>query len=188
MPDERAHLGHWCFRRKRHGRLFASLARDALRVLGVERHDFLDARDGSLADAVPATGERLAAILAQWQPDVVMLPFMSDRHADHFAANRCLVDAAARLGTACDRLECMAYESWSPLHANLYVDITPSVEAKRQAIRCHASQLAFEDYVAAIEGLNRYRAMAGRVRGTHAEAFFVAAFPDYRRLLARMPL
>ncbi|HET9580821.1 MAG TPA: PIG-L deacetylase family protein [Usitatibacter sp.] len=161
----------------------------AMRALGVAAHDFLDARDGSLAAAVGSVGERLARILREWRPDVVLVPFLSDRHPDHFAANRCLMDAAERLGAGeCERLLCLGYESWSPLHANLYVDITPSLEAKRRAIRCHESQLAFNDYLQGVEGLNRYRAVSGLVKGTHAEAFFMASFPDYRRLFARMLL
>lgn len=164
-------------------------ARSAMQVLGVARHDFLGGRDGSLAEAVPEIGAKLAAILAEWRPDIVMLPFVSDRHADHFAANRCLMEAADRMGAAwCEGVRCLAYESWSPLHANLYVDITASLEAKRRAIRCHESQLAFNDYLAGIEGLNRYRAITGCIGGTHAEAFFLAALPDYRRIYRRMLL
>jgi N-acetylglucosamine malate deacetylase 1 len=161
----------------------------AMQVLGIMHHDFLDARDGSLCDAVPEIGARLAAVISDWRPDVVMLPFVSDRHVDHFAANRCLMDAAGRMGLGwAEGVQCLAYESWSPLHANLYVDVSESMDAKRRAIRCHESQLLFNDYLGGVEGLNRFRAVSGMVAGTYAEAFFMAPLPAYRRLYARMLL
>lgn len=161
----------------------------AMRELGIAHHDFLGARDGSLTEAVPDVAARLAAVISEWRPDIVMLPFVSDRHADHFAANRCLMDAAARLGRGWGaEVRCLGYETWSPVHANLYVDVTASMDAKRRAIRCHESQLAVIDYLGGMEAMNRYRAITGMVPGTHAEAFFMAPLEDYRRIYARMLL
>ncbi len=158
-------------------------ARAALSVLGVSQFDFLAARDGELSEAVGEVGAKLATIMAQAQPDVVLLPFITDRHPDHFAANRCLMDAVQRLGAGSeDGIECLGYELWSPLYANLLVDISPCMDLKRRAVACHASQLKSDDYMDGIEGLNRYRAVAGQVQGKYAEAYFRAPLATYRRL------
>jgi LmbE family N-acetylglucosaminyl deacetylase len=161
----------------------------ALEVLGVEDSCFLDARDGELGKHVAAVAERLAAILSQWRPDIVLLPFLTDRHADHFATNGCLLEAVARIDAPwTESLSCLGYETWSPIYANLYVDISAAIELKRKAVQCHASQLQLFDFLAGIEGLNRFRALSGLTDGTYAEAFFHAPLATYRRLYHKLRL
>jgi LmbE family N-acetylglucosaminyl deacetylase len=155
----------------------------ALAVLGVQEHEFLEVRDGELREAAGAVASTLARMLSEWRPDLVLLPFVTDRHADHFAANRCFLEAVGRLKhgwTAA--LQCLAYEIWSPIYANLYVDITATMDWKRRALGCYRSQLDHMDFAAGVEGLNRFRAVSGLVRGRYAEAFFLAPLPTYRRL------
>jgi LmbE family N-acetylglucosaminyl deacetylase len=121
------------------------------------------------------------------RPDVVLLPFLTDRHADHFATSRCFmaaVDAIAAPWT--ETIECLGYEVWSPIYANLSIDISACFETKRRAIACHASQLAHDDLLAGIEGLNRFRAVSGLVGGSHAEAYFRAPLPLFSSLYQRM--
>jgi LmbE family N-acetylglucosaminyl deacetylase len=155
----------------------------ALDVLGVEHCYFLDARDGQLRLQVAATAARLAAILSEWRPDIVLLPFLTDRHADHFATNRCFIEAVSQLeGDWAQSLNCLGYETWTPIYANVYVDISSTMECKRRAVKCHESQLRSNDFLAGIEGLNRFRAVTGLTGGTYAEAFFLAPLSTYRRL------
>jgi N-acetylglucosamine malate deacetylase 1 len=161
----------------------------ALQVLGVEDSCFLDGIDGALGRHAAPVTDRLADILAQWRPDTVLLPFLTDRHADHFATNGCLLDAVARIDAPwTESLSCLGYETWSPIYANLYVDISSAIEHKRRAVQCHASQLQFNDFLAGIEGLNRFRALSGLTEGTYAEAFFLAPLPTYRRLYHKLRL
>jgi len=159
----------------------------ALAVLGVAEHDLLALPDGALTDSVAAAAPRIADILAGWRPDLVALPFLTDRHADHFATNRCLMaalDEAQAAGHA--GFDCLGYEIWSPIYANLYVDVSDAMERKRAAIRCHASQLEHGDLLAGVEGLNRYRAVSGMTGGEHAEAFFLAPLETYRALYRKL--
>jgi len=79
-------------------------------------------------------------------------------------------------------MNCLGYETWSPIYANVYVDISSTVDCKLRALNCHESQLPFADFHAGVEGLNRYRAVTGMTGGTHAEAFFLAPLSTYRRL------
>lgn len=164
-------------------------AASALHVLGVDAHEFLGARDGSLREQVEDLAPRLASILDRWQPDSILLPFLTDRHVDHFAANSCLMAAAAQASGAWKtEAQCLGYEIWSPIYANLLVDVSDTMPLKREAIRCHESQIADADYLAGIEGLNRYRAVSGLATGTHAEAFYAAPFPAYQALYGEMLL
>jgi LmbE family N-acetylglucosaminyl deacetylase len=161
----------------------------ALKILGVEQCDFLDARDGQLRNHAASVVPRLADILSEWRPDIVLLPFLTDRHADHFAANRCLLEAVDRVDTAwAESLNCLGYETWSPIYANVYVDVTATMDCKRRALSCHASQLQFTDFLAGVEGLNRFRAVSGLTGGSYAEAFFLTPLPNYRRLYRKLLL
>ena len=161
----------------------------ALRILGVEQGYFLDACDGQLQREVSTVAGRLAGMLSEWRPDIVLLPFLTDRHADHFAANRCLIEAVGLLGPGwAESLDCLGYETWSPIYANVYVDISSTIACKLRALECHESQLPFSDFHAGVEGLNRYRAVTGMTGGTHAEAFFLAPLPTYRRLYHNLML
>jgi len=155
----------------------------ALDVLGVKDREFLEARDGELRASTSMVASKLAHALSQWRPDSVLLPFVTDRHRDHFAANCCFIEAIARLNAAWTRtLQCVAYEIWSPIYANVYVDISSTMEFKRKALSCYQSQISQTDFSGGVEGLNRFRAVCGMVGGEYAEAFFVAPLPNYERL------
>ena len=161
----------------------------ALGILGVEQRWFLRAKDGRLRDEVTDVVPRLAEILTDWRPETVLLPFLTDRHADHFAANRCLLEAVDRVDAAwAESLNCLGYETWSPIYANVYVDITATMDCKRRALSCHASQLEFTDFLSGVEGLNRFRAVSGLTAGSYAEAFFLTPLPNYRRLYRKLLL
>ena len=164
-------------------------ARCALSVLGVSEFEFLDAADGELRQQVSPVSERLADILAEFKPDVVMLPFLTDRHADHFAVNTCLVKSIERLqGEWLRKLQCFGYEIWSPIYANALVDITAYMSSKRNALECYQSQLSTRDYIAGMEGLNQFRAVSGLTGGRYAEAFFAVPYKTYHRLYQQLLL
>jgi N-acetylglucosamine malate deacetylase 1 len=154
-------------------------ARRAAQVLGVGALTFLDAEDSRLSSD-SRVGIRLREILVREKPDVVYLPFFTDAHPDHRAANTVL--SAATLGTSL-QFECRGYEVWTPLFANSLVRIDETIEAKRQAMECYRSQLAETDYLHCVNGLNAYRAMAfGTRKAQFAEAFHALALADYLRL------
>ena len=70
---------------------------------------------------------------------------------------------------------------WAPLHPNCIVDITESMELKMQALSCYTSQLAMNNYLDSVRGLNAYRSIANHSRG-YAEAYFRVTAREYREL------
>jgi len=173
-------------RRQMQDELVAQRRREAfaaLDVLGVEEKEFLAARDGELRASVSVIAPKLAQTLSQWRPDAVLLPFVTDRHRDHFAANCCFIEAIEQLNAAWTQaLQCVAYEIWSPIYANVYVDISATMRLKQRALSCYESQVSQMDFAGGMEGLNRFRAICGMVGGKYAEAFFVAPLPTYQRI------
>jgi LmbE family N-acetylglucosaminyl deacetylase len=161
----------------------------ALDTLGVEDREFLEARDGELRASTAIVAPKLAHTLSQWRPDAVLLPFVTDRHRDHFATNGCFVEAIELLNSSWTvAIQCVAYEVWSPIYANVFVDISATMDFKRRALSCYQSQISEMDFAEGVEGLNRFRAISGMVGGDYAEAFFVAPLPNYRRLYRNLLL
>lgn len=161
----------------------------AFETLGILESVFLDVHDGQLDRNIAATSQQIAALIDEWKPDIVALPFLTDRHADHFATNRCFIEASNLLASPQkDALLCLGYEVWSPIYSNLLIDISAYIKQKRNAVLCYQSQLEFDAYLDGIEGLNRYRAVSGLTGGEFAEAFFLAPLVIYRRLYHKLLL
>jgi LmbE family N-acetylglucosaminyl deacetylase len=154
-------------------------AQRAAQVLGVSALTFLDAED-SLLSSDRHIGLRLREVLLRERPDIVYLPFFMDAHPDHRAASNVLCSAAH--GTML-QFECRGYEVWTPLLANSLVRIDETIDTKRQAMECYGSQLADNDYLHCINGLNAYRAMSFASPAVRfAEAFHALSVSDYLRL------
>jgi LmbE family N-acetylglucosaminyl deacetylase len=169
--------------RRREGLVAARKAEAAAaaRLLGIGAIHHLDAPDERLAPTRETVG-RLREILRSVRPDLVYVPFITDRMPDHTETNAVLVAAAD--GDA--GFQVCGYEVWNPLYPNVMVDIRLTFARKCEAIRAHASQVRFNDYVACVTGLNAYRAMCHLQGRGHAEAFFLATVQEYRRLFEEL--
>lgn len=151
-------------------------AEAAARVIGINNLVFLDNRDTRLKRSTE-TVRQMSKLLEETRPDVVYLPFFLDNHRDHVAANEIFV-ASCESGSY--RLQCYAYEVWTPIVPNCFVDISDCIAQKLEAIRQHRTQ-ANLDIVGKIGGLNAYRSMASPDT-KYAEAFYACAARDYVRL------
>jgi LmbE family N-acetylglucosaminyl deacetylase len=162
----------------------AAEARAAAEPLGAEPH-FLGLPDGRLM-AEPKLAARLAALIAETGPDLIVTHAPEDYHADHRALSAAVGLAA---GFAAPVL-------WADTHRGLnfrpthWVDVTDHFPAKLAALRCHASQDP-ERFVAEATLLAAHR--AAECHGgpdDRAEAFcFAPRFPfaDIRALLPPAP-
>jgi LmbE family N-acetylglucosaminyl deacetylase len=164
----------------------------AAQALGVREVLFCGYPDGELEDTREARRDVVRAI-RRFRPDrlVTQNPFPSfnpySGHRDHRHAGRLALDAVYPY--ARDRLhfpELLA-EGWPPHKVrevyvmghdepDTAVDITPTMDRKLIALRCHASQL--KDF-AAVEGRVRERAAeVGKPYGhTYAEGFRLIELP-----------
>jgi LmbE family N-acetylglucosaminyl deacetylase len=128
---------------------------------------------------VDGLASAIAALLADLQPDVLMLPWFLDGHDDH----RALSDALAAVSGLPQDLEVWGYETWTALIPNRIVDVSTVVDRKRAAIAAHATaHLAFD--VSAGLGLSRWRSIHGLMGRGHAEAFL--ALPSARYVALTM--
>ncbi|MEM9257283.1 MAG: PIG-L deacetylase family protein [Pseudomonadota bacterium] len=152
-------------------------AAEACSVLGVSRMHCLNLPDGrSRADGEAVN--TLLQLLTELSPEVVYLPFITDTHYDHATTNRLFLEAVERRPSELGDILCSCYEVWTPLHPNCIVDITEYMDTKLLALACYKSQLAMNNYLDSVKGLNAYRAIANQSRG-FAEAFFRISAREY---------
>ncbi|MCI0334733.1 MAG: PIG-L family deacetylase [Planctomycetes bacterium] len=153
-------------------------ARVAAEILGVEHVEFYRQKDGGLR-----ANKRLIEIIAEqintWKPHIIYVPHPAEQHPDHRAALR-LLQRALGVAKHSPPPRVLAYEIWTPLQRlDEIVDITPYLDTKLQAIAAYNSQCSVMDFVAAAQGLARYRGeMHSWPGGKYAEVF--ADFSDGR--------
>jgi hypothetical protein len=106
--------------------------------------------------------------LAERRPDVIYAPHAGEQHSDHhFVA---LAMQRAWRAQGCHG-KLLGYEVWSPLDADIAVDVAETYPLKLAAIRCYATQLERNDIPRAVDGLNRFRAVLLPPGGQWAEVF-----------------
>jgi LmbE family N-acetylglucosaminyl deacetylase len=128
---------------------------------------------GQIDGATEVNASRYAEfnkLLSDLEPDIVFTHWPIDSHRDHRAASLLVYDAWLRAGK---RFALYYYEvlsgaqtqQYRPTH---YVDITKTVELKRKALFCHASQRPDRIW-AYHEQMDRFRGLECRRKA--AEAF-----------------
>jgi LmbE family N-acetylglucosaminyl deacetylase len=145
----------------------------ALQTLGVKDWALLGQPDGAFS----ATAElklQVLSLVQEYQPKWVFMPSPLDYHRDHLRITAFL-EPLCRIVPSVTHL--VFYEIWAPVPATHVVDITNQLPTKHAALNKHRTALAYGDYQAACDGLNRYRGLyLGRDR--FAEAFWVNAVDD----------
>jgi bacillithiol biosynthesis deacetylase BshB1 len=132
-------------------------ANDAARILGVTHRQALDLPDGSVANTLE-NRLKIARVLRELRPRVVILPFWEARHPDHATCSTlgyeaCFIAGLARLKTgeaAADLGISAPHRPFKIVYASLYadvrpsfvVDITPFIEQRHASLMAYRSQYA----------------------------------------------
>lgn len=146
---------------------------------------FLGYPDRELAAHRDELSQRLASVLRECRPDLILVASPIEFHPDHLALATTFCELIQRDDTLFADLaiaNVAFYEVGQPLRPNAIVDITGVADAKYAAIAAHESQLAFRDYVAYARGLNAYRAMTMPPEVKFAEGYFVVKLPELRTI------
>jgi bacillithiol biosynthesis deacetylase BshB1 len=128
-------------------------AEAAARVLGLAVRENLGLPDGFLdpAPGSPHLGPVVEAI-RRHRPEILLIPWIEERHPDHVAAGRLLgraafLSALRKYATTPSRerfapRRVVSYEMRVRMAASFVVDTSEAWSRKLEAIRCHASQVA----------------------------------------------
>jgi bacillithiol biosynthesis deacetylase BshB1 len=131
----------------------AAEAEEAAGILGVSNRKALDLPDGAVANTLE-NRLKIARVLREWRPRVVILPYWEARHPDHATCSTLGYEACFLAGLS--RLEGAAVEALTPhrpfkiIYASLYadvrpsfvVDITPFIEQRHASLMAYRSQYA----------------------------------------------
>lgn len=131
----------------------------AANILGVAQMLFLDFPDGEL-QADDALAAALLGLLEAVRPVWVFAPDENDAHRDHVAVALAAQRACGQWAARGETVRGLAYEVWSPIAADVFVEISATLTRKQAAVAAYALPLRYVDYRVGIEGLFRYRALS----------------------------
>lgn len=134
---------------------------------------------------IPLTPEsigRFGAALSAEATDALFLPVLFDDHDDHRRANQ-LLWHAYRGGFIPGSTEVWCYQVYSPVIANVVVDISDIAEEKAAAIRMWKSQIKIRKFDHYILGLNAFNIRL-LPKARYVEGFFVVPMHEYADLCA----
>lgn len=145
-------------------------ARAAAAVLGIGELEFWRFPDGARArsEDLEVVQPRVRNAIRDFRPGVVYYPNNQETHSDHFVTALAVERAVAELS---ERPRLLAYEIWTVFKPDLVVDISDVFASKLAAARAYPSQLAFTDFVRAVEGLDAYRSIFLPKGRRYGEAF-----------------
>lgn len=163
-------------------------ASDAAAILGVQWRRALDIPDGRVENTWE-NRTKVAAIIRETRPRVLILPYWKGRHPDHYTASILGYEACFLAGLAKLPISALApHRPFKIVYATLYYDIRPTFvvdisdqfEAKFASILAYKSQFtnqdagkelfpAHEEIRARVDAMARFYGMLGGV--THAEPF-----------------
>jgi len=144
-------------------------AREAAKILGAKKVEFLGFPDGRIGDSIEVVS-KIEEVLGAADADILYTHTLSERHQDH----RHVSQAATSAARDCPVL--MYFET--PSSSNLfrpqyYVDITSTIERKLDAVRRHLSQKSKRGVKPEIvEGQARFRGFDPRFQ--FAECFEIS--------------
>jgi bacillithiol biosynthesis deacetylase BshB1 len=127
----------------------AAEAAEAARILGAAWREALDIPDGRVEN----TWEnrlKIVEVVRRVRPRVVILPYWSGRHPDHYTSatlgyEACFLSGLAKIetGTAPHRPFKIVYASlYADVRPSFVVDITPHIEERHRALMAYQSQYA----------------------------------------------
>lgn len=120
--------------------------------------------------------QNLTFVINNVSPDIIFLPFWFDKHDDHRAVSKVLIDIKQEISL---NFMIYSYAVWSTLNPNCLFDISDTWELKKKAIECYKTQIATRDYVRIAQGLNQYWGEIKSPGMQYAETFFKATAKEY---------
>ncbi len=130
-------------------------AKNACQILGVQNRFVLSGTDGQLENSEHIVAD-ITEHLSQNDYDLILCPWPHDQHKDHQVCFKHFTDA---IKASHNNTSIWLYEVWTPLHPNTAVDISSTIDTKKQAISAYQSQIKQINYVETALALSKYRSM-----------------------------
>jgi bacillithiol biosynthesis deacetylase BshB1 len=127
----------------------AAEAAEAARILQVDSREALDIPDGRVEN-IYENKIKIARVLRRLRPRVVILPYWTGRHPDHYTASALGYEACFLAGLAKLETGTPPHRPFKIVYASLYADVRPSfivdisdhIESRFTALMAYRSQYA----------------------------------------------
>jgi LmbE family N-acetylglucosaminyl deacetylase len=149
---------------------------NAMQYANIKEFSFLDIEDSKVLEGFDKFNR-----INFTDYDYIFLPNYLDQHQDHKAVAKLLKRALKDIDDISNLKICF-YEVWSTLpYVNSFIDLSSSVEQKRELIKFYASQMKYVKYDKRILALNQYRGMLPQKE--FAEAYLVVDIESFFKLI-----
>jgi len=130
----------------------AAEAAEAGRILQIDTREALDIPDGRVENTYE-NRIKVAVVVRRLRPRVVILPYWTGRHPDHYTASTLGYEACFLAGLAKVETDSAPHRPFKIVYASLYADVRPSfvvdisdyIEARFAALIAYRSQYANQD-------------------------------------------
>ena len=130
----------------------AAEAAEAARILQVDSREALDIPDGRVENTYE-NRIKVAAVVRKLRPRVVILPYWTGRHPDHYTASTLGYEACFLAGLAKVDTSSAPHRPFKIVYASLYADVRPSfvvdisdhIETRFDALMAYRSQYANQE-------------------------------------------
>jgi LmbE family N-acetylglucosaminyl deacetylase len=152
-------------------------ARDVATALGAKV--IIWGQEDSRLRCSDAMISKMARLLHEVCPALVLTPFLGDLHTDHATLSRIL---GAALPVAGVTPQVLQYEVWSLVPANFYCDVTLEMERLERLLFLYDRPMRVVDFVHFCGSRNLARALELTGRPGYMEAFLSTTSAEYRKL------
>lgn len=156
--------------------------KEAAKIIGINNLIFWGYKDGFL-QLTRTSMKGLYNLISEIKPDIIFLPSLIDNNPDHLAVNEIFYYAFYKYPEKSFNFPVLIamYELWTPQFPNRIINISDVINIKKEAMKCHKTQLRSRAYDEAALALNKYRAEINKNPG-YAEALFVCNASLYKTL------
>lgn len=124
----------------------------AAKILGVARREALDIPDGRVENTYE-NRVKIVGVLRRVRPRVVILPYWTGRHPDHYTTSTLGYEACFLSGLEKLKTDAPPHRPFKIVYASLYadvrpsfvVDISPFIEDRHRALMAYKSQYANQE-------------------------------------------
>ena len=143
-------------------------------------YEFLGAPDGDF-EVTDVLSQKLNGLIQTFNPTALFIPWLLEANAAHRRTNELFLKA---LNSHASMTPVYAFQVWSNVPANTFVDITAQMDKKMEAVARWESQVELFDYVHFTRGLNAHASYLQSGKG-FVEGFFNLPLKDYLDLLRK---
>ena len=158
-------------------------ARNVCNSLKVDMTSYLDGISGQLKTNQILV-DSVSDFIAEFKPEVILVPFINDPHADHIESNKILARALKNTRIVLNEIKIFSYEVWSLVPANVYYKIDKFSNQKSNELMKYKTAMQVVDYKRDCFDRSLYHGISKNGFMSQMEAFYCINGKTYLELVA----